>query len=70
MHTAKSLELEPSPFEAERTTEKLKRYTSVATHKILGEMIQAGGNTLQYDIYSLIHPVWNKAEIMNYCKHL
>jgi hypothetical protein len=46
MHIAEPLVPKPSCFEAEVTTEKLRRYKSPGTDQIPAELIQAGSNTL------------------------
>jgi hypothetical protein len=50
MDTAEPLLTEPSSFEVEIATEKLKTYKSPGTDQILAELIQAGGNTLCSEI--------------------
>jgi hypothetical protein len=55
MNTAEPLVSDPSPFDAENTTEKLKRYKSPGTDQIPAELIQAESNTLRYGIHKLIN---------------
>jgi hypothetical protein len=56
IHTAEPLVPDPSPFEVETAIEKLKKYEykSLGSHQILAELMQAGGDTLQRSINSLI----------------
>jgi hypothetical protein len=51
VHTALPLLYEPSCFKVEIAVEKLKRYKSLSTVKILAELIQTGGNTLCSEIH-------------------
>jgi hypothetical protein len=60
IHTAEPLVPEPSSFEVEIATEKLKRYKSPGIDQIPAELIQAGGNTLCSEIHKLINCIWNK----------
>jgi hypothetical protein len=53
MHTAKPLLPEPSSFEAETATKKVKTYKSPGTDQIPAELIQAGHNTLRSGIHNL-----------------
>jgi len=55
IHTAEPLVHEPSAFEVEMTTEKLKG------HKSQG--IRARGITIRSEIHKLINPIWNKEEL-------
>jgi hypothetical protein len=43
--------------------EKLQRNKSPGTDPIPAEMIQAGGNTLRFEIHKLINSIWNKEEL-------
>jgi hypothetical protein len=45
----------------EIATEKVKRYKSPGTDKILAELIQAGG--ICSEIHKLINSIWNKEEM-------
>jgi hypothetical protein len=63
IHTAEPLVPEPSPFEVEIAIEKLKKYKSPGSDQILGELIQAGGETLQSEIHKLIKSIWSKEEL-------
>jgi hypothetical protein len=45
IHTAEPLVPEPSSFEVETTTEKLKRHKSPGTDQFSAKLIQVGGNT-------------------------
>jgi hypothetical protein len=46
IHTNELLLPDPSPFEVEIATAKLKKYKSPGSDQILAELIQAGGETL------------------------
>jgi hypothetical protein len=68
MHEIEPLVTEPSPFEVEITTEKLKRYKSSGSDQILAKPIQYGGNTLCSEIHQLINSIWNKKEFLQQWK--
>jgi hypothetical protein len=55
IHTAEPLVPEPSSFEVEIAIGKLKRYKSPGIDQIPAELIQAGGNTLRFEIHKLIN---------------
>jgi hypothetical protein len=59
VHTAKTFVPDPSPFEVEIAIAKLKKYKLLGTNQILAEMIQAGGETLWFEIHKLINYIWN-----------
>jgi hypothetical protein len=44
---------DPSPFEVEIATAKLKKYKSPDSDQIPAELIQAGGETLQSEIHKI-----------------
>jgi hypothetical protein len=44
----------------------LKRYKSPGSDQIQAELIQAGGETLRFEIHKLI--IWNKEELPDQCK--
>jgi hypothetical protein len=54
---------EPSAFEVEMATEKLKRYKSPGIDQIPAELIKAGGSKICSEIHKLINPIWNKEEL-------
>jgi hypothetical protein len=62
IHTAEPLELQPSHFEVEAATAKLKRYESQGTEKIPAEMVHAESETLRSEIHKPINSIWNKDE--------
>jgi hypothetical protein len=68
IHTTEPLVPEPSSSEYEIAIEKLKRYKTPGTDQILAELIQAGGNTLRFEIHKLINCIWNKEEQPEQCK--
>ena len=51
---------EPSAFEFEMATEKLKRHKSPGTDHIAAELIKAGGRTICCEIHKLLNSIWNK----------
>ena len=54
---------EPSAFEVEMATEKLKRHKSPCTGQIPTELIKAGGRSIHPAIHELINSIWNKEEL-------
>jgi hypothetical protein len=52
VHTAEPFVSEPSPFEVEVATTKLRKYNSPGSHQILVDVIQAGGEAIQSLILS------------------
>jgi hypothetical protein len=63
IHTPKLLAYNPSPFEVEIATAKLKMYKSPGSDQIPAELIQAGGEILFSKIHKLINFIWNKEEL-------
>jgi hypothetical protein len=61
IHTAHSLEPEPSAFEL--AIEKLKSHKSPGINQIPSELIMAGGRTFRYEIHKLIISFWNDEEL-------
>jgi hypothetical protein len=55
IHKAEPLVPDPSPFQVETATAKLKKYKSSGSNQISAEMIQAGGETLWSEIHKLFH---------------
>jgi hypothetical protein len=41
----------------------VKRYKFTGTDQSPAELIQAGGNTLRFEIHKLINSIWNKEEL-------
>ena len=60
LHTAEMLVPEPSAFEVELATEKLKSYKSPHIDQIPAELIKAGGRTIHCGIHKLIISIRNK----------
>jgi hypothetical protein len=54
---------QPSAFEDEMATVKLKRHKSPDTVQIPAELIKAGRRTIRSEIQYLINSVWNKEEL-------
>ena len=54
---------EPSAFEVELATEKLKRHKSPGTDQIPAELIKVGGGTSGSEIHKLVNYIWNKDEL-------
>jgi hypothetical protein len=63
IHTAEPLVPEPSAFEFEMATEKLKSYKSPGVDQIPAELIKAGGSKTCCEIHKLIISIWNKDEL-------
>jgi hypothetical protein len=63
IHTAEPLVPDPSPFEVETVTTKLKKHKSTGSDQILAELIQAGGEILHSKIHKLINYIWNKEKL-------
>jgi hypothetical protein len=57
IHTAEPLVPEPSLVEVKIAIGKLKSYKSPGTDQIPAELIKAGGETLCFQIYKLIHSI-------------
>jgi hypothetical protein len=68
IHIAESLLTDPTPFEVETATAKLKKYKSPGGDKIPAELIQAGGEMLRPKIHKLINSIWNKEELSDQWK--
>jgi len=54
---------EPSAFEVDLATEKLKSHKSPRIDQIPAELIKARGRTIRCEIHKLIISVWNKEEL-------
>jgi hypothetical protein len=54
---------EHSLAEVENGMGKLQRYKSLGNDQIPAELIEAGGETLHFQIHKLIHSIWNKEEL-------
>jgi hypothetical protein len=63
IHMAEPLVPEPSLFEVEIATGKLKSFKSPGTDQILAELMKAGGETLCSEIHKLICSIWDKEEL-------
>ena len=68
IHTSEPLVPEPSAFDIEMATEKLKKHKSQGTDKIPAELIKAGDRTICSEIHKLINSIWNKEELPEECK--
>jgi hypothetical protein len=55
--------LRPSIPIVEVAIGKLKTYKSPGADQIPAELIQAGGETLHYEIHELVKLIWNKEEL-------
>jgi len=60
--TAEPLELEPSAFEVEMVTEKLKD-ESPGIDQFTTELIEAGGRKIHSEILTLNNSIWNRQEL-------
>jgi len=54
---------EPSAFEVEMTTGKLKSHKSPGIDQIPAELVKAGGRIIRFEIHKLIISIWNKEEM-------
>jgi hypothetical protein len=63
IHTAEPLVPEPSPFEVENAIANFRKYKSPGSDQILAELIQEGGETLEFEIHNLINSIWSKEEL-------
>jgi hypothetical protein len=63
IHTAEPLITDSSPFEIETAVAKFKHYKSPGSDEILAELIQACGETFQYEMHKPINSIWNKEEL-------
>jgi hypothetical protein len=68
--TAEPIVPEPSIFEVEMNTEKLKRCKSPGIDQIPAELIKAGGRKISSEINKLINSIWNKEEMLEEWKEL
>ena len=62
-HTAEPLVREPSAFEVDLATEKLKSHKSPGIHQIPAELFKEGGRTIRYQIHKLIVSSCNKENL-------
>ena len=53
IHTAEPLVPQPSAFEVEMATEKIKRHKSPDSDQIPAELIKAGGRTFRSEIHKV-----------------
>jgi hypothetical protein len=60
INKAEPLVSEPSPFEFETATTKLKKYKWPRSDQIRAELIQARGEALRSKIHKLINSIWCK----------
>jgi hypothetical protein len=67
VHTAELLVPDPSPFEAEITIVKLKKYKLPGSDQIPAELIKAGGKKLLSAIHKLVNSIWNNCLISGRC---
>jgi hypothetical protein len=58
LHTAEPLVPEPSAFEVELATKKLKGYKSPVTDQIPAELIKTGSKTIRSEMYHLIISIY------------
>ena len=62
-HTAEPLMPEPSAFEVELATKKLKSHKLPGIDQITAELIKEGGRTIHHEIHKLITSIWSKEEL-------
>jgi hypothetical protein len=60
IHTAEQLVPGSSYLETEIAIAKLEMYKLPGSDQILGELIQAGGETLLFEIHKLTNSIWNE----------
>jgi hypothetical protein len=70
IHTVEPLVPDPSPFDAAIAIAKLKKYKYPGSDQILAQLIQAGGETLQFEIQKLVNSIWNKEELPDQWKSI
>jgi hypothetical protein len=63
IHTAESLVPGLSHLEVRIATAKLKKDKSHGSDQIPVELIEAGGETLVYEVQKLVNSIWNKEEL-------
>jgi hypothetical protein len=63
IHTTEPLVTEPSPFEIDIASERVKMYKSPGTNQISVELIQARSNILRFVIHRIIDFIWNEDRI-------
>ena len=63
VHTGEPPVPDPSAFDFELATEKLKSHKSPGFDQFLAELIKAGGRTILCEIHKLIIYTWNKEEL-------
>jgi hypothetical protein len=68
MHTAEPLVPEPSPFELEIATEKLKSCKLLGADRVPTELTQPKGETVCSEIHKHTDSVWNKKGDSEYCR--
>jgi len=62
IHTTEPLLPEPSAFETEMASEKLRRHKSPAINQIPAELFKQGVERFALEIRKLINSIWNKEE--------
>jgi hypothetical protein len=63
LQTAETLVPEPSAFEVEMATEKLKRQVSPSNDEISAELVEARDRTIHSEIHKLVSSFWSKQEL-------
>jgi len=64
IHTSEPLVPEPSAFDVEMASEKLKKkHKSQGTDKIPAQLIIVGDRTIHSEIHKLINSIWSKKEL-------
>jgi hypothetical protein len=63
IQTAEPLVPEPSAFEFEMVTEKLKRHKSPGTDQIPAEVFKAGSRKIRSEINKIIDSMWHKGQL-------
>jgi hypothetical protein len=63
VHTAEPLVSDPGSLEDDIAIAELKKYKSPESDQIPAELIQAEGETSQFEIHKLINFIWSKEEL-------
>jgi hypothetical protein len=62
-HTAELSVPDPSPFEIEIAIANLEKYKLTGSDQIPAGLIQAGGETIRFEIHKLVNSICNKEEL-------
>jgi hypothetical protein len=68
IRTAEQLVLDSSPFGIEIASTDLKKYKSQGSDQIPAKVIQAGSETLHFEIHNFFNSIWNTEELLKQWK--